>query len=104
MTVEVKERTTTYLTATFKDKAGAAQAPATAKYRIDCLTTGVAIRAETALAPAGAVEITLTKDDTRIVNAQNVREIRRVTVMASYSATDEVNEEYDFDVLNLKYL
>lgn len=101
MTDEVKEQSTSYLTVTFKDKAGAVAAPASATYRIDCLTTGTAIKAATALTPAATVEITIAPNENRIVTPGNTRERRRVTVTASYGASDGVNEEFDYDVVNL---
>lgn len=100
----VNEGTTAYLTVTFKDKAGVNAAPASATYRIDCLTTGAAIKATTPLPVGASVEITLTKTDNRIVTAANVREQRRVTVVGAYGADDQVQHEYDYDVLNLKFV
>lgn len=97
----VNEKTTSYLTVTFKDKAGAQVAPASATYRIDCLTTGTAIKVETALAPAAQIEITITPTENRIVVAANARESRRVTVVGVYGAADQVTAHYDYDVENL---
>lgn len=104
MTDEVNEKSTSYLSVTFKDKAGAAAAPASATYRIDCLTTGTAIKADTALAPAGSVEITITPTENRIVTSGNARERRRVTVTANYGASDSVSEQYDYDVVDLSHV
>ena len=100
----VTEKSTGYLTVTFKDKAGAQQAPASASYRIDCLTTGTAIKAETALIAAGSVDITITPTDNRIIAAANVRESRRVTVSAIYGAADEVHDQFDYDVENRAFV
>lgn len=100
----VNEGTTAYLTVTFKDKAGVNAAPASATYRLDCLTTGTAIKPPTALPAGASVEVTLTKTDNRIVTAANVRERRRVTVVGTYGADDQVQQEYDYDVLNLRFV
>lgn len=100
----VNEKTTAYLTVRFNDKTGAQQAPASATYRIDCLTTGTAIKAAAALTPAGSVEITLTPTDNRIVAAANVRETRRVTVSAIYGGSDEVHDQFDYDVENRSFV
>ena len=97
------ERSTAWLTVSFKDKAGALAAPASANYRVDCLTTGTAIRAETALTPASSIEITLTPGDNAIVAAANVRETRRVTIKAAYGAADEIKDQYDYVVENLSH-
>lgn len=102
----VNERTTSYLTTSFRDKAGAAAAPTAVTYRIDCLTTGVQIRPWTAVDPAASVEITLTADDNAIVSEPNARERRRVTVIASYGAgeSDQLTDEHDYEVRNLKFV
>lgn len=102
--VEVNERTTSYLTVTFKDKAGTAVAPSSATYRIDCATTGQAVKPVTALGAGAAVEITITPAENAIVNAENVLEIKRVTVVGVYGPTDEVTADYDYLVRNLKHV
>ncbi len=100
---EVDERTTSYLTVAFKDKTGAAALPTAASYRIDCLTSGRVIRASTALAPSSSIEITLTPGDNTIQVPGNTLETRRVTVHAEYGAGDEINDQYDYDVVNLSH-
>lgn len=100
----INEKTTGYLTVTFKDKAGAQAVPASATYRIDCLTTGTAITPETALAPAAQIEIVITPTENRIVTAANARETRRVTVTGVYGAADQVTAQYDYDVENLSQI
>ena len=50
----VNEKSTAYLTVTFRDKAGAAQAPASAKYRIDDVTTGQLVRGDTDISSPGS--------------------------------------------------
>ncbi|OHD23484.1 MAG: hypothetical protein A2Y38_19115 [Spirochaetes bacterium GWB1_59_5] len=97
----VKEGSTAYLTATFKDKTGALAAPSTLSYRIDCLTTGQVVRDDMLLTPADTVEITLTPADMAILTAGNSRETKRVTVKAGYGANDAVNDEYELIVKNL---
>lgn len=100
---DVRERSTAYLTVSFRDKDGNLAAPTAANYRIDCVTTGAAIRGVTALTPASTIQITLTPADNAIVQTKDVRETRRVTVHAEYGAGDEVNDQYDYDVVNLSH-
>lgn len=100
---EVFERTSAYLTVTFRDKTGAAVSPSSVNYRIDCLTTGAAVRGLTGITPGASVEITLDADDNAVQVAANVREIRRVTVSATYGAGDEVNAQYDYEIVNLSH-
>lgn len=101
----VNKSSTSYVTISLKDKAGAAAAPTAITYRIDCLTTGFNVRPWTAVAPAASVEITLTADDNAIVEESNQRERRRITVVAAYGAggDDQIVDEYDYEVRNLKF-
>lgn len=98
----VKEKSTAYLTVTFRDKAGAAQAPASAKYRIDDVTSGIEMLADTDItAVAGTVELTLPPSVNALVNGANPNELRRVIVVALYGADDAVRDEYLYEVVNL---
>ena len=98
---EVPQRTTAYLSVTFRDKNGDAQAPASVQYRIDCLTTGTAVKALTGLTPGATIEIVLSADDNDIITESNTREARRVTVIAVHGAGDEVTGAFDYAVKNL---
>lgn len=100
---QVNEKSTAYLTVAFTDKDGVPAAPASATYRIDDATGAGAIRASTALGAGASVEITLTKEDNAIVNAANRFETRVVTVIAVYGASDELRDEYRYQVKNLDY-
>lgn len=98
----VKERTTAYLTVAFRDKAGAAAAPATVVYSVYDMTTGTEVRAETELTPAASIEIVLSAADNAIVGTGNARERRRVTVKATYAADDELHDQFEYYVQNLE--
>lgn len=100
----INEKSTAYLTVNFLDKTGAAAVPSSAWYRIDCLMTGEAVRASTALSAASSVEITLNKDDNTMRNPGNPTETRRVTISAVFGAGDEFHDQYDYSVVNLTYL
>jgi len=97
----VPEKTTAYLTVSFFDKAGAPAVPSSVTYRIDDLITNTQILADTALTPAASIEITLTPAQNAILNDANANEPKRVTVKASYGATDGLNDEYTYNVKNL---
>ena len=56
----VNERTTSYLTAAFRDKNGVLAIPGSVTYRIDCVTTNTVVLAATALTPATEIEIAIT--------------------------------------------
>lgn len=98
----VNEGTTAYLTVSFLDKAGSASAPSAVSYRIDCLTSGAAIKGATSVSAASSVEITLSAVDNALQAQTNPRERRRVTVTGTYGATDAVIDQYDYDVVNLR--
>ncbi len=98
---QVNERSTAYLTVTFKDKAGAAQQPTAASYRIDDVATGTEIRADTSLTPGTSVEITLTPADNAMVSATRPIEVHALTVTATYGDADAVRGVYLFEVANL---
>ena len=99
---QVNERSTAYLTVTFKDKAGAAQQPTAASYRIDDVATGQEIRDDTAITPAAStVEITLTPADNAMVSATRPIEVHALTVTATYGDADAVRGVYLFEVANL---
>jgi len=100
----VNEETSAYLTVEFYDKTGTLALPASVEYRVDCVTTGTAIRAATAIVPATSVEVALDTDDTRIVTQTNPFEERCVTVVATYGPKDAISTEYRFRVKNLNYV
>ncbi len=94
---EVREGSQSFLTVTFKNKAGTATNPTNPKYRIDNLLSEDAIKALTALSPSsGVVEITITASENAMVNGALDYETHRVTI-----TSDEVNEEFRFRVRNL---
>lgn len=101
MTTTVNELSSSWLSVSFFDRLGAAAAPSSITCRIDCTTTGTAIRASTAVTPAATVEIAITPTENRIINTANATERRRVTVIAVYGGADQLTEQIDYDVRNL---
>ena len=99
--MQVNEGTTAYLSATFADKTGIAEVPTTVVYRIDDVRSGTEIRGATAVSAASTVEITLSPADNRILGTAQNYETRRVTVVASYGASDQVTAEYTYRVTPL---
>lgn len=97
----VNEKSTAYLSVTFRNKTGAAQAPSTASYRIDDVATGREVRDDTEITPADTVELTLSVADNTLLNAIAAVEQRRVTVTGTYGAGDAVRSEYIYEVTNL---
>ena len=99
---QVNERSTAYLTVTFKDKTGADQQPTTASYRIDDVATGAQIRDDTDLTPGTSVEITLTTADNAVVSPRLEVEKHVVTVTGTYGEDDAVRAQYVYEVVNLQ--
>ena len=100
--VTVNEGSTSYLTIMFKDKNGDPAEPTSATYRIDCKTTGTAMKAETEIESiAASVEIMIASSENKINTQSNDRELRVVTVTATYGADDKVSDEYYYYVKNL---
>lgn len=98
----VTEKSTAYLTISFYDKSGALNVPNTITYRIDDVASGLQVRADTAIgAVASSVEINLTAADNAILNTTNRNEQRRVTVVATYGVSDQVTDEYLYEVVSL---
>lgn len=102
----INERTTRYLTATFFDKAKVLSQPSSVSYRVDCLTTGLSVRAWTVVTPGTSVEIVLDAGDNSLRVPSNARELRRVTVVATYGAgnADQVVVENDYEVRKVRFL
>lgn len=100
----VNEGSTAYLTITFKDKTGTPQVPSSITYRIDCMTSGLQVLADTPVTPASSVEITLTPSQNAMLVSGNVRETKRVTVKTLYGISDALNDQYDYQVINLPYV
>jgi len=101
----VNEGTSSWLTVTFKDKAGVLAAPSTLTYRIDCMTTGAAILAETTLAgPGSSVELHIPDELNAIQSPANALEYRRVTVVAVYGGGDQITSFYDYIITNLSFV
>jgi hypothetical protein len=99
----VNEGTTAYLTVEFTDKNGAAAAPSSISYRIDCETNDEQVRDDTPVTPGTSVEITLTSGDNEIIDGSHSLEKRVVTITAIYGEDDEVSDEYKYQVKNLKH-
>lgn len=99
----VNEGGTAYLTVTFLDRDGAAQAPASVSYRIDDVASGQEVLGDTDVSPGSSVLITLRPSDNAMVNAERHRERRRVTVTAVYEVDDALPDAYDYVVRNLRF-
>lgn len=99
---QINEKSTGYLTVTFRDKTGTAEQPSSATYSIADVDSGTEVRGSTALSPsAGVVTITLNKGDNTLVDGTKQKERRRVVVSAVYGNNDELHHAYLYDVINV---
>lgn len=97
----VNENSNAYLTINFLDKDDVAAVPSSISYRIDCITTGTEILTDTPFTPvAASIEIELTKTNNVCIGSSKYEE-RCVTVTAIYGSSDEINEEYRYNLRNL---
>ncbi len=100
----VNEKTTIWVTVAFQDRTGVATTPSSATYRIDCLTSGAAILASTAVSGlSSSTEIEVTSAQNAIQVSANPEEFRRMTVTANYGTGDVMVEEFDWIVKNLPF-
>ena len=102
----INERTTSRIQITFVDFDGDPAQPTAATWRLDDLTSGESVVAETALTPTdGVAVLTIPPSAAAILTATNRTETRRLTVVAEYgSSDDQVTEEMDFEVRNLRFV
>jgi len=101
----INERSTAWLTITFKNKQGNIQAPNSFRYRIDS-NTGQSIRDWITISnPSGSHEITLAPSDNAIVGNRNSdAEEHTITINAIFGPDQERNEVYTYKVVNLNYI
>jgi len=100
----VNERNTARLTVSFFDLDDAASAPTTVYYTVFVRDTGLELKAKTSIGAAAVVEIPLTKNETQIVDGTKRLETHSILVTGEYAGGDEVNDVFNFDVVNLKKL
>lgn len=103
---EVNEKTTSYLSVSFYDKAGTLANPTAATFKIHDGESGKLIAGPTALAATASQEIILSGSlYNKILGSGNDRERRIVTVSATYGGADDtVNAEFSYVVKRLERL
>lgn len=89
-------------TAYFRDRATSlGSAPATAKYRVDNLTTGQALTDWTTLTPATSIQIPVTATHNAIQSDSNERENVQLTVAGDVGLSTQVRNAVMWSVENL---
>lgn len=97
----VKEGSSFTATAYFR-LAGTASASTTAKYRIDCLTTGKELTDWTALTPAVSISIPITATHNAIQWQSNRIEKKQLTVASDPGETDQTRTKRTWNVENIE--
>jgi hypothetical protein len=98
----INERSIAYLTIRFLDRNEDLAVPTSISYRIDCVTSRTQILDNTPFVPAASeIEIVITPEQNRIVDASHLRETRRVAITATYGESDALTDEYEYMVANL---
>lgn len=81
---QLKQQEGSSFTATAYGRNGqTAEAPTTAKYRLDCLTTGTKLTDWTTLTPAASMAISITSTENAIQDQSNRFEKKQLTVAAN---------------------
>ena len=99
--LKVQEGSAFAAIAYFRDTAGAAGASATAKYRVDCLSTGKELTALTALTPAVSISIPITATHNAIQSQGNRFETKQLIVISDPGETDQTVDQATWRVENL---
>ena len=91
-------------TANFKffDEDWVPSSPLTARYRIDCLTTGKVVVDWTDITATQSVDIAVSPDDNDILNTANPRERKQMVVESNYSTSTQSVQTSEWDVRNLQ--
>ncbi len=98
----VNEKTTSIVTLSFTDESGSPVTPTSGTIRIDDLASGTEIReAETFIPSSSTYSVTITSDENRILDQDNSRELRCVTVIINYGVGKKATAEYKYYVTNL---
>lgn len=79
----------------------AASTPTSARYRVDCLTTGKSLTDWTSLTPAAVINITVTSTDNAIQDQGNRVEIKQITVEEN-TGTSQTRDTQQWEVRNIR--
>jgi len=79
-----------------------AEAPTTAKYRVDCITTGKVLTDWTTLTPAASMAIAITATHNAIQDQSNRREKKQLTVSANHGTATQYRDAVTWQVENIR--
>ena len=96
-----KEGSSFTATAYFRD-GEAASAPTTAKYRVDCLTTGTTLQDWTTLTPAVSNSIAITATHNAIQDQSNKTEKKQITVSGNHDTATQFRNTVTYKIENIR--
>lgn len=103
--MEVKEKSTSWVTAKPLDRDGKPLTPTNARYRLDDKKSGNAIIAWTTIGtPSDEMEIQIPADDNAIINTNNKTETKVVTWECDFGTDDAQVGVIEYDVVNLQFV
>lgn len=102
----INEQSALFFRAAFRDADGEAATPSAITYRIDCLTTGAAVLAWTGVTPASSVEVRIGATLNAILDRDNARESRRITLVTAYGGDveDQLVTTHDYDLRRVDHI
>ena len=88
----------------FEDESRERFTPGTVRYRLDDRTNGCTteVIGWTDAIPDTSIEILIPSDSNRILNTCNAYEVRLLTVQSDFDTDDQLSEDYEYRVRNLK--
>jgi hypothetical protein len=101
-TPNVKEGSSLTATAYFRNSSKAGEAPTTAKYRIDCLTTNKEITDWTSLTVGESISISITATENAIQDQSNKTEKKQLTVASDPDTSTQTRDSVEWSVINLQ--
>lgn len=97
----VRENSQHVVTATFRDRATAANVtPTNVRYRIDDLTCGAVILDWTSVSTDDVVSITVTPAQNALRSQSNREEVRQITVAADYGLSTQYMDAVTYELQN----
>jgi hypothetical protein len=99
----IREKSRQKFSVTFEDEDRVAFIPSTIRYRLDDKTDcKVTVIDWTTVAPQSEIEITIPSEANRIINTCNPYELRVLTIQSDYDTDNQLSEELEYQVSNLK--
>ncbi len=101
----VKEQSVCYITVSFYDKTGALATPTSATWEVHDKSSGQVMQAATNMTPiASQYEIEILSSVNTLVDPAHGKEIRVLTIKATYGVGKSVLDEFEYEVIGLSFV